>query len=107
VLLAQTFKRGILLKQFVVVVESARDKNIGCEYQGAQHLNSIDYFGGKESFEKQQERDKRKKLLCQRHSCKLLYVFEDYDFQVVRKAIAAMLSESNKAAFNSASEPVD
>jgi len=69
------------------------DKNVGCEYQGAQHQNAVEYFGGEESFKRQQERDEKKKRLCRRHGCKLLYVFEDYDFQTVRLSVEKMLSE--------------
>jgi len=69
------------------------DKNVACEYQGAQHLNAVEYFGGEKSFERQQERDEKKKRLCRRHGCKLLYVFEDCDFQTVRISIEKMLNE--------------
>ena len=61
-------------------------QNVGCEYQGAQHQNPVSYFGGEASFLKQQRRDRRKKALCTRHGCKLLYVYEGYDFETVRAA---------------------
>ena len=38
--------------------------NIGVEYQGRQHDEPIDFFGGQAAFEKTQERDERKRLLC-------------------------------------------
>ena len=56
------------------------DKNIAIEYQGQQHLEPIEYFGGKESFIKQQQMDKKKKKLCKQNNCKLIYVFENYIF---------------------------
>jgi hypothetical protein len=62
-------------------------KNIGCEYQGAQHDNPVDYFGGEESFKKVQELDARKKRLCKKHGCELIYVYEGYDFETVRLAL--------------------
>ena len=38
--------------------------NLGIEYQGQQHFHPIRAWGGKKSFEKLQERDARKKILC-------------------------------------------
>ena len=58
--------------------------NVACEYQGAQHQNPVDYFGDEESFREQLERDRRKKRLCAKHGCRLLYVHENYDFEKVR-----------------------
>lgn len=66
-------------------------QNVGCEYQGAQHQNPVSYFGGEASFLKQQRRDRRKKTLCTRHGCKLLYVYEGYDFKTVRAATKSFL----------------
>lgn len=54
--------------------------NIGIEYQGAQHYEPIDFFGGQEAFEKTVERDNRKKELCEKHNCHLIYVEKGYDF---------------------------
>ncbi|MGB1284361.1 MAG: hypothetical protein ACPG44_07840 [Polaribacter sp.] len=53
--------------------------NIGIEYQGAQHYEPIDFFGGQEAFEKTQERDKRKKQLCEKYNCLLIYADKGYD----------------------------
>lgn len=47
--------------------------NIGIECQGKQHFKECDFFGGKEQFKKQIERDKRKKKLCEDNNVKLLY----------------------------------
>jgi len=62
-------------------------KNIGCEYQGAQHDNPIDYFGGTEAFRKVQELDARKRELCKQHGCELIYVYGGYDFETLRLAL--------------------
>lgn len=69
------------------------DNNVGCEFQGAQHQNAVEYFGGEESFKEQQARDERKKRLCRRHGCKLLYVFEDDNFETVRLTVEKMLTD--------------
>lgn len=53
--------------------------NIGIEYQGAQHYEPIEFFGGQEAFERTVERDERKKQLCEKHKCHLIYVDKGYD----------------------------
>ena len=59
------------------------NENIGIEYQGIQHYKAVDYFGGEEGFTKNQERDERKRQLCENNSCILIYVNEGYDFKEV------------------------
>ncbi len=38
-------------------------KNVAFEYQGKQHFESVEIFGGEENFKKQKQRDKIKKIL--------------------------------------------
>lgn len=38
--------------------------DIGVEYQGAQHIKPVDFFGGEEAFEKTKQRDKKKKTFA-------------------------------------------
>ena len=56
---------------------------IGIEYQGEQHYQPIDFFGGQEAFEKTVERDKRKKQICKNNNCSLIYVEKGYDIDMV------------------------
>ncbi len=53
--------------------------NIAIEYQGAQHLQPVDYFGGEKAYKNQIQRDKRKKNLCKENDCMLIEVFQGYD----------------------------
>lgn len=53
--------------------------NIAVEYQGKQHYEPIDFFGGINSFEKNLERDKRKRQLALDNNCDLIYVDEKYE----------------------------
>ena len=46
--------------------------NIGIEYQGKQHYEPVDIFGGVVGFEKTVERDKYKKSLCKDNNVKLI-----------------------------------
>lgn len=57
--------------------------NIGVEYQGIQHYEPVDFFGGHETFAKNQERDERKRKLCENNNCYLIYVSENYDFDII------------------------
>ena len=45
---------------------------IGIEYQGKQHYEPIDIFGGEEHFNKQQKLDNKKRNLCINNSVKLI-----------------------------------
>lgn len=49
------------------------DYNIGIECQGIQHFIPKDRYGGVEKFQEGQERDKRKRDLCETNHVKLLY----------------------------------
>jgi hypothetical protein len=48
--------------------------NMAIEYQGKQHFEAIDYFGGDEAFVRNQERDKRKAQLCKEKGIRLIYI---------------------------------
>jgi hypothetical protein len=54
---------------------------IGIEYQGAQHYEPNEFFGGQKAFEQTVERDKRKKQLCEENNCLLIYVEKGYDIK--------------------------
>lgn len=59
------------------------DLKIGIEYHGAQHDRPIDFFGGQEAYEKNVERDNRKKELCNDYGVKLIEVREGYDLDEI------------------------
>lgn len=65
--------------------------NIGIEYQGDQHADPIEYFGGEEGFKKRKELDERKKKLCEQNGCKLVYVYPDYDFKNFKRKMEKLL----------------
>jgi len=64
------------------------EHNVGVEYQGLQHDKPIEFFGGQQAFEKTVKRDKKKKLLCSKNGCTLIYVYPDYDFTKVKAQIS-------------------
>lgn len=69
---------------------------IAIEYQGAQHYEPIDFFGGQEAFEKTVERDKRKKQLCEKNNCILIYVEKGYDLNELLLKITEMKTLHNR-----------
>lgn len=46
---------------------------IAIEYQGIQHFKPVEFFGGDLKFIENQERDERKRLLCEENGYKLFY----------------------------------
>jgi hypothetical protein len=65
--------------------------NIGIEYQGLQHSQPVDLFGGLPAFEKQLERDARKRALCSVNGCELIEVHPGYDLGAVIELVDAAL----------------
>lgn len=50
---------------------------IGIEYQGEQHRRPIEYFGGRDAFEKQVARDFKKLQLCEANGIELFHCYHD------------------------------
>ena len=66
-----SFLRGQKLDIFIPSL------NVAIEYQGKQHYEAIDFFGGKDGLMSNQERDNRKRRLCRMNGVKV--VDWDYD----------------------------
>jgi hypothetical protein len=60
---------------------------VAVEYQGRQHFEPVEYFGGEEAFRRQRERDARKRDLCRRLGVQLLEVEEGYSLETVLEMI--------------------
>jgi len=62
---------------------------LGIEYQGAQHFQAIDHWGGKEALMRTQSRDGRKKDLCIKCGIKLVYFYhtEQLSIDLVRSKL--------------------
>jgi len=67
------------------------DKNIGIEYQGIQHDEPTEHFGGEDGLINRQKLDERKRTLCKEHNCYLIYVLPDYSFSNVKKDIKRLI----------------
>ena len=71
--------------------------NIAVEYQGAQHFEAIEYFGGDKGFQDTVKRDKKKQRLCEQNDCELIYVLEGYDSSQVLSRIRDLIQSKKQA----------
>lgn len=68
-------------------------RKVAIEYQGIQHNEAIEYFGGEEGLKKNKIRDERKKKISIENGVHLIEVFPNYNIQQVIKAIAEYSKE--------------
>lgn len=66
-------------------------QNVAIEYQGKQHYEAVDVFGGSEALESTQARDARKRTLSKEHGVKVLEW--KYTVPVNRKNVLTLFSE--------------
>lgn len=64
--------------------------NIAIEYHGLQHDQPVDFFGGQEAYEKNVERDNRKRALCNEYGVRLIEVREGYDIEELIREISTL-----------------
>lgn len=69
------------------------DDNVAIEYQGLQHYQPVEIFGGIEGYMRTQARDKIKLQKCEANGCILLYVDESMTFEKVVQDIKKALEE--------------
>jgi len=69
--------------------------NLGIEYNGLQHYEPIEFFGGQEGFEKRKALDEKKKSLCKENGVKLVYFKYDEPLEenIVRSKLYNTLSK--------------
>lgn len=66
--------------------------NLAFEYQGKQHYEPVDYFGGKTALSNTRKLDKRKQNLCKRNGIKLIYW--DYNEPLTEALLDKKLKET-------------
>lgn len=66
---------------------------VAIEYQGKQHFEPVDFFGGVEGYEKTIERDKIKQVLSKENGIKLVYInyWEEITPQLIKEKIEKSL----------------
>ena len=64
-------------------------QKIAIEYQGKQHYEPVEIFGGSDGFKKQRERDELKRFLSKKNGVKLVYInyWEDITQDLLREKI--------------------
>jgi len=67
--------------------------SVAFEYQGRQHFEPVDYFGGEESFKYIQELDNRKKKICRKNKVKLIEW--NYNENIEESILFQKLKEKN------------
>lgn len=72
------------------------DYNVGIEYQGAQHIKPVEYFGGAKAFEVQQERDARKLHICGQYGCTLVEVYPGYQLEQVVALVRSAIQDAGR-----------
>lgn len=70
-----------------------KEISVAIEYQGIQHYEVINHWGGIEGLKHRQHNDERKKILCENMGVKLLYFdyTENISHEYVKKKIAKFL----------------
>ena len=65
------------------------NRMIGIEYQGIQHFEEVDYFGGENKLVKQKEWDEDKRKICEDLGIELIYFYhyENLSEELVRKKL--------------------
>jgi len=66
-------------------------KNIAIEYQGIQHYQPVELFGGEAQFAERQKLDKRKKLLC--HENNVILIEWKYIEEITDESVKAKLKK--------------
>ncbi len=82
--------RGLLSYDFYV-----KSHNLLIEYQGIQHYEPVDYFGGEEQLKIQQEHDKRKRDYAELHNINLLEIRYDEDVDTLLDKYFNNINNSN------------
>jgi len=69
------------------------DYQLGIEYQGEQHYNMVEHWGGKEGLEKRIANDEKKKRLCKKLGYHLIEVkyTEEISEELVRKKVVKVI----------------
>lgn len=70
------------------------EAGIGIEYQGVQHYEAVEHWGGQEALEERQQRDERTKELCREHGVDVIEVRydEELSIDVLRAKIDSKLT---------------
>ena len=79
---------GLELDIFIV------EADVGIEYQGVQHYESVEHWGGEEALKKRKQRDEQTKKLCSEHDVDVIEVRynEELSEEVLREKVDPLLT---------------
>jgi len=71
------------------------EAEVGIEYQGIQHYEAVDHWGGEEGLKQRQERDQKKKELCDEHDIALVCIRHDQELTdtLIEQTIDPLIEE--------------
>lgn len=69
-----------------------KEINLAIEYNGKQHYEPIDYYGGIQGFNNTKKRDEEKRRKCQLNNCNLIEVKYNEDFQICIEKIKCLMN---------------
>ena len=78
--------------------------NIAVEYQGKQHYEPVEFFGGEEAYERNVERDIRKHMLAKKNGVNILY-WNYYD-EITEESVREFLVKNHISIRNDRKESV-
>lgn len=72
-------------------------EKIAFEYQGKQHFEPVEYFGGEAHFKEQQKRDEQKRKLSEENGVILIYVnyWEDISPELIKEKVINAFNQKN------------
>jgi hypothetical protein len=72
-----------------------KEADVGIEYQGIQHYEAVDHWGGEEGLKQRQERDQKKEKLCDEHNIDLVCIRHDQELTdtLIERKIDPLIEE--------------
>lgn len=76
--------------------------NIAIEYQGRQHFEPIDFFGGETGYQQTRMRDLEKKKISVENGVKLTYInyWEDITNRLVIERVSGLMANPQNKSFS-------
>ena len=87
-----SFKPYTLIDQYVLHFDFKIGSHILLEYQGKQHYQPIDYFGGKESFARQQKHDRMKRAWAKQNGYLLIEIRYNQNIKDIMLPLISLLT---------------
>ncbi len=89
------YRSSFLKDQEIDIYFEFQNYKVGIEYQGRQHFEAIEFFGGEEGFKALEKRDEIKASLCKKNNLKMIYFYyyETIDDELVMKKLNSIFQK--------------